>query len=237
MEPDQRELTLKKGDNPSVNEEVAPTDNELVENIPLASETANFESSYQTYKTADLIEFEIDSRVDIAETDTAILRSMTIEIVRVEMPIRVDYIVRRIRDRWNLRRSGSRIRDRVVKVLAFTVRQGQLNWDPSTLKVPLLDRFVVFPGGKVVPRKPVIGEQPRSIDEISESEILEGVLDAEGVLHGGSRSDLISQTAKGFGYDQVGSKISNRISKVLESLISSNILRNENGVILRNPRE
>ena len=65
---------------------------------------------------------------------------------------------------------------------------------------------------------------------------LEGVLDAEGVLHGGSRSDLISQTAKGFGYDQVGSKISKRISMVLKSLIRSGILRDENGVVLKNDR-
>ena len=225
-----------KGDDSSSDEEVGHSDNELVENIPVASETANFESKFQVYQTTSLSDFAVDNSVDIAKTNIAKLRLMIVEIVRTEMPLRVDCVVKRIRDRWNLRRSGSRIRDRVVQVLNLTVKQGELNWDPSTLKGSHLKRFVVFPGGKVVPRKPVIGEQPRSIDEISKSEILEGVLDSVEVLHGGSQADLISQTAKGFGYEQVGSNINKRISEVLESLIGSGILRIENGVVLRNPK-
>ena len=225
-----------KGDDSSIDEEIAHSDNELVENVSVASGNTNFESRYQIYKPVDLANFEINSYVDLAETDISILRPMILETVRVEMPIRVDYIVRRIRGRWNLRRAGNRIRDRVVEALSSTVRIGQLDWDPSTLTGPILQRFVVLPGSNVVPRKPGIGEPPRSIDEISKSEILEGILDVEKVLHGGSRADLISQTAKGFGYDQVGSKISKRISMVLKSLIRSGILRDENGVVLKNDR-
>ena len=230
-------INIATNDDYPANEESDRSENGLVENIPVASETPNFKSRYQIYEITDLSDFEINIAVDLSETDTVILRPMIIEIVRVEMPIRVDCIIKRIRDRWYLRRSGSRIRDRIVEALTSTVRFGQLNWDPSTQTGPVLKRFVVFPSGTVVPRKPIVGEQPRKIDEISKSEILEGILDSEEVLHGGSQADLISQTTKGFGYDQVGSKISKRIREVLESLISSGILRNENGIVLRNPRD
>ena len=231
-----RGINHAKNDGNPDNEESDHSENGLVENVPVASENLNLKSRYHVYKISDLSDFEINIGVDLSETDTAILRPMIIEIVRVEMPIRVDCIIRRIRDRWYRKRAGNRIRDRVVEILVSTVRLGQLNWDSSTQTGSVLKRFVVFPGGNVVPRKPIEGEQPRTIDEISKSEILEGILDSEELLHGGSLAELISQTAKGFGYDQVGTKISKRIREVLESLIGSGILRNENGVILRTPR-
>ena len=208
------------------------SDNELVDAVPVASSDSNSQSSYQTYQTADLSGIYVDIDFDLAETDIAILRHLTIEIVKVEMPIRTDCIVRRIRERWNLKRAGNRIRDRVVEAVFSTVKVGLLDWDPSTTTGPVLKQFVVFPSGSVFPRKPTPDQQPRSIDEISKSEIAEGIVDTVKALHGGSRSDLTLQTARNFGYDQTGSKIRERIGKVVDDLISDGVLRNVNGVIV-----
>ncbi len=222
---------LKKDNDPKTIQTSHPS-NALVDSVPVASKQYVTPSNFQPYKIADLSEIYVNIEYDLAETNIAILRRLISEIVSVEMPIRSDCIVRSVRDRWNLRRAGNRIRVRVIEAINSTVKDGLLIWDPSTKTGPVQKRFVISPNSSIVPRKPVPGQQPRSIDEVSKTEIAEGILDVVRVLHGGSRSDLISQTAKGFGYDYVGSKISERIGEVLDSQIVDGVLRYMNDVIV-----
>ena len=207
--------------------------NDLVEKEPLDdSDTVAPVLAFQPYKCADRKETGVQKSVDLGTAGIYVLSPLIIEIVEMEMPVRVDTIAERLRERWGLKRTGNRIRDRVKEAVTATVREGTLAWDETTTTGKILNRFVVIPSEPVVPRGPGMNGRVRPIEEISESEIAVGVLAVVDLIHGGEPDEIITQTARKFGYERSGATIKARIGKVLSDLLRSGRLQQLQGLII-----
>ena len=210
----------------------AAVENDLVEKESVVDrETRDPASEFQPYECADLTKIRVQESIDLGTVGIYVLRPLIIETVEMEMPIRVDRIADRIRERWGLKRTGNRIRDRVKEATRATVREGTLAWDKTTTTGKIANRFVVIPSGSVVPRCPMPDGYVRPIEEVSESEIEVGILAVVDLIHGGEGSEIITQTAREFGYDRVGPTIRERIRKVLNELMRAGRLEEIHGVI------
>ena len=189
-------------------------------------------NEFQPYKYADLTETRVQESVDLGTAGIYVLSPLVVAIVEIEMPVRVDTIADRIREHWGFKRTGNRIRDRVKEAVTATVREGTIAWDKATTTGKILSRFVVIPSEPVVPRSPGMSGRVRPIEEVSESEIAVGVLAVADLIHGGEPDEIITQTARKFGYERSGATIKARVRKVLSDLLRLGRLQQLQGLII-----
>ena len=72
----------------------------------------------------------------------------------------------------------------------------------------------------------------RRIDEVSEGEIAAGILVVAEAIDGGRRGELITQTAREFGYPRFGEDVEERIGGLVDGLVISERLRETRGILV-----
>ena len=69
-------------------------------------------------------------------------------------------------------------------------------------------------------------------ESIAESELAIGLLVVMKALHGGTREELIVQTAREFGFRSAGPQIKERIGPVIQRLIDSGVVESRDGALV-----
>ena len=157
---------------------------------------------------------------------------MIIETVRIEMPIRVDKVADRIEERWGLADTGDKVLERVKASVNAAVLEGAIAWETPTETGQIRNPFLVIPSRRIVARKPGLDGNVRRIDEVSEGEIAAGILVVAEAIDGGRRGELITQTAREFGYPRFGEDVEERIGGLVDGLVISERLRETRGILV-----
>lgn len=135
------------------------------------------------------------------------------EIARVEGPVHIDVVHQRLRDAWNIGRVGVKIRENIEAAIdhAEVIRRGGPYLNDEFIDVP--DRLPVsvrIPGDGV----------GRTVEQISEEELATALRNL--VRDGGtvSRDDLMTATARVYGWNRRGTDITARLSLVVNWLLA-----------------
>jgi very-short-patch-repair endonuclease/DNA polymerase III delta prime subunit len=128
------------------------------------------------------------------------------DVARVEGPVHVDEVVRRIRTIWRLQRAGNRIREAIERGVAIAIRLQRVTRDGEFLHVPQ---------APVVVRRRN-GEPPARIEWIADAELAEAmqlVLRSEFAT---PREELIDAAARRVGIQATSSTVASRLSAVID---------------------
>jgi len=137
------------------------------------------------------------------------------QVVKIEGPVRLDEVVRRIRTLWGLGRAGDRIYESIEKAARQAERDGKLNihgnflW-PADLKEPKVRKRIADP--------------PPKIDLICEEEIAEALKLVLKHQHGTLQDDLAIQASRLLGFQATRSDTNSKIDNVIEKLKTDGIL-------------
>jgi len=137
-------------------------------------------------------------------------------VVRVEGPVHVSEVVRRIREFWGLGRAGTRIRTAVEAGVQEAV---------SRRKIVRNGDFLTVPGAPVPVRRRTANPPPK-IDLISEAEIAEAVKRVLRVQFGTPLEDLAITTSRMLGFLSTSEGTATRIRSVIRSMIGSELVLN-----------
>ena len=131
-------------------------------------------------------------------------------VVKVEQPIHIDLLYRRMADAFGMTKASQGVRDTVDEAIRKRMRN----------EVYISDQFVQITGNtKIKARRSDVGNPDRNIEHISIPEIATAM---ERILVGAfgmERSVLCSEAARVFGYERSGVKIKQRTNEAVEYLV------------------
>lgn len=138
------------------------------------------------------------------------------DVVRVEGPIHLDEVVRRIRTFWGLQRAGNRIRDAIDDGIDLAI----------TREAVVLDGlFLSIPNAKVFVRRRTSDPPPR-IELISDAEIRESIKHVLRIQFSSPVDDVVISAARRFGLQSTSQATSDRIRSVIQGMIGSTLVMN-----------
>ena len=160
----------------------------------------------------DIAAYEIcrELRIPISEelhlVAPELLAAAVEDVVRVEGPVHVDEVVRRIRTIWGLQRAGNRIREVIERGVQIAVRMQRVARDGEFLHVP---------------QAPVLvrrrnGDPPARVEWIADAELAEAmqlVLRSEFAT---PREELIDAAARRVGIQATSSAVASRLSAIID---------------------
>lgn len=200
-------------------EELGPQDNRLLKQL---IETDELDSAVSDYVECDSL--PISTSGELHEASTKSLMQAIEHVVKIEAPVYVDDVVKRIRTLWGLRRSGSRIQDKIEECIAVAKkngvirRQGKFLWPTETIVVK--------------PRRR-IGEASVDIDGICDEELAEGIKLVLKYQHATAEEELAKQVSRIFGIQATRESCADRIRKCIQQMLNQKQLQlMANGMIL-----
>ena len=157
---------------------------------------------------------------ELHDVPQSLVREPVFEIVRVEGPVHVSEIVRRIREAAGLARSGRRIQEHLERTIHNSVRSGA---------IVQKDKFLSLPGVE----KPVVRDRSdvawlRKIELIPPEEIAEAAKMIVESSYGIDRADAATETARLLGFKSVSRFVRTNIDSVIQGLIDTGDLENDN---------
>ena len=147
------------------------------------------------------------------------------KLVAEEGPVHREYAAQRLADAWGLRRAGSRVIGAVGEAVQICMKKGLIR---------IVGDFLWPPGLRDVGvRVPVSGEpfSFRRIEYIPPEEI-EGAMRL--VVHHAmslSAESLLTETARIFGFDRTGSRITTRLLEIYKRLLEKGELVSHGGIV------
>lgn len=180
----------------------------------------NGHCSSQPYEVAS---FQIATTQEIHELPAVELAQVVARIVEVEGPIHQEEIARRVTQLWGLQRTGSRIRDAVIRAIHMASRSFDLSCDggfysPAALTdVPVRDR----------------GEVPcttlRQPKMLPPAEIRKAISAIVQVNIGVSRDEAVTEAARLFGFKSTSSQLRQVIDGEVQAMSEQGSLEERNG--------
>lgn len=128
------------------------------------------------------------------------------DVVRIEGPVHVDEVVRRIRTLWGLQRAGNRIREAIDRGIELAQRRRIVARDGE---------FLVVPNAAIRVRRRN-GDPPARIDLISDLEIAEALRDVLRVQFATPREELIDAAARRLGIQATSTQVASRVAAVID---------------------
>ena len=177
---------------------------------------------FAEYREASLGDIKVGPELQHETTRT--LENLVTRVVQVEGPVHLDVVVERIRDRYGVRRAGSVIRQRIEGAVRNLVKAGRVRWEMvrhsevRTVQSPFLS--LADAPHSAQPRCPGPGQGPRRIEHVSDVELEAGLLLVARHLYGGTRDELVVETARQFGYQRTGAGIAQRLQEVVDRLLA-----------------
>ena len=188
---------------------------------------------FDEYAVADLEDIPVGPELQYEVHPT--LERLIVRIVEREMPVHVDLVIERIRNRYRLKQAGHVIRSRIERAIRESIKSGKVGWLPRThgASAPTRGKFLIGPNseGNVRARRPTEGETPRKIDHISYHELESGSLRVAEAILGGERRVLIVETSRQFGYQRTGENVLARLDKAISHLIADGRLTESGGML------
>ncbi|HEX7152539.1 MAG TPA: DUF3320 domain-containing protein [Thermoanaerobaculia bacterium] len=127
------------------------------------------------------------------------------DVVRIEGPVHIDEVVRRIRTLWGLQRAGNRIRDAIVSAARLALSQRRIEADGEFLRVP----------NAAVRARRRNGDPPAKIDFICDAEIAQAVKHVLRVQGATPHEELITAAARRLGIQATSGAVAARIAAVI----------------------
>jgi very-short-patch-repair endonuclease len=170
------------------------------------------EASSDAVREDDVAEYQLCRELRIPMNDDLhlvapeLLAAAVEDVVRVEGPVHVDEVIRRIRTIWGLQRAGNRIREAVGLGVEAALRRQVVARDGEFLKVP---------------HAPVIvrrrnGDPPARVELISAAELAEAVQLVLRREFATPREELIDAAARRVGIQATSSAVASRLNTVIE---------------------
>lgn len=175
---------------------------------------------FATYSESDLLRFP--RKTDLREESSTGAANLVDAVVNVEGPVHVDVVVERIRRHYRLQRAGSRVRDAVLEGIKEAVRRGTVMWLVSTGRRS--DFLVTSMDRALEPRGPLPDGTIRDIDYVSEQEIESAVVRIVRAVVGATKGEVITATARAFGYIRTGEHVEERMGAAVDRLLTAGTL-------------
>ena len=169
------------------------------------------------------------SGVPLHDVNPATLAEWLSQVVRVESPVHLQEAITRVRMAAGIRRTGSRIKQRMEQAIRHGVRSGMFE---------RRDNFLWRPGHRTPDIRRRDGELPdtakelKRIDRIAREEIGQALYHAVKDSFGISEDEAIKEACCLFGFERTGSTITGRIQGVVHQLLKAGILK-RSGEVLR----
>jgi hypothetical protein len=178
------------------------------------------------YVEADAAVIAVRTNIEPHEAPLADMARYAAKVVEVEGPVHENEVVTRVRFAWGLARAGNRIRDAVLAGLKAAQRGGDVEaagpfWSKPGQMIPVRDRSAVL---STTLRKPE-HLPPREVETA-----LLHLLDAN---FGAGRDELISATARLFGFAATSVQLRSVIEARLQSLVTEGIVESEKDQVTR----
>ena len=176
---------------------------------------------FDPYVIADLSKYRVGRKLRLESIAT--LCELITEVVRVEGPVHEDIVLERVRCRFPASRMRGATRHHFLSAFRTAVRTN-LQWLPeegagaAAQYIFLIDSDTTT---SIKPRAPIDGATRRRIKHISLAELKAGILVCAELLYGAGRDDLISETARQFGFRRTGKDIASRIGKAVDQLVQA----------------
>jgi very-short-patch-repair endonuclease len=168
--------------------------------------------------------FPVTREVDPHEAPVGRMTDYVEKIVEIEGPIHLDEITARIRILWGLGRAGTRIRAAVQRAAQRAAQRGTLKGGP----------FYIRPGQAVIVRdRSSVGSPTlRRPEMLPPAEIEEAMLEIVRSNFGAGRDDLVQAASRSFGFASTSGQLRATLAKSIDSLIASNRLVEQDGLLL-----
>jgi very-short-patch-repair endonuclease len=151
---------------------------------------------------------------EIWETTPREVAEAVTRIVEIEGPIHRDLLRKRLTNLWGYGRSGQRIASAITRATEVSIQLGRIRQQGEFLW-PAASR-------EVQPRSSAENGEVRTIDQIPEEEIATAVRTILSHAFSLETDELLSQTARVFGFQRVGADIRARILSVARQLYVEN---------------
>lgn len=167
---------------------------------------------------------------ELHETPTGILTALVVEAVSIEGPVHVDEIVDRVRNAWNLKRSGPRIQQAVEGAIDVAVR---------TSRVARAADFLSIPNApvRVRDRSAAVSNSLRRADRLPPSEIATAALEIVRVNFGATRDQVVQSVARAFGIKATSAAVRNALEAEVDRLVAQGTLTTQAGLLTVADRE
>jgi very-short-patch-repair endonuclease/DNA polymerase III delta prime subunit len=154
-------------------------------------------------------EIDIDTQTPIHELSYSELENGIIQVLKVESPVHVNEVIKRIRENHGLKRTGGKIKKAITKAVEHSARKGKLTKCGDFLWLDTNDVNVRRRGEEVAAK----------IDLICDEEISEAAKIILKNQHATHPDELAVQTSRLFGIQSTSKKISQRINDVINQMI------------------
>ena len=160
---------------------------------------------------------------ELHEISPSDLSTVVSKIVQVEGPVHVDEVIRRIREHWDLKRSGSRIQNNVHNAIMIASRRGS---------VTKKGNFLYCPTDSTIRVRRRNDNLQLKIEQISDEEITEAVILVLRHQFSTPQNELAVPVSRLFGFKSTSSQIAEYIDRVVTKMLRMNHLtKNANGLI------
>lgn len=176
---------------------------------------------FDEYRAAPLNDIAVGPDF-LSDTDDS-LRRLVRRVAEVEGPIHPALLAARLCARYGIR-AGKRILRRIARALPKGA-DAALGLPPAAGAPPRETVFCTVAGRDPTPRRPPPGAAPRKIDHIPNRELEAGILLVARKCLGGAPEELLTRTAREFGFRRTGAKITERLDRALTRLHASGRLR------------
>lgn len=147
-----------------------------------------------------------------------------LSIVRLEGPIHFQALCNRVREIYDLQRTGTKIQGIVQDILEYFEDKKYFVWNEDFIKIE---------GCKIEPRIPGLEENPRPVEWIAVEELAAAVKWLLKTEIGMSRDILIKETARIMGYKRTGPDVQERVNESIELLLKEGrIGESDNQIVL-----
>ena len=163
--------------------------------------------------------FGLNSQDDLYNQPIENVSSSINEIVKVEGPIHVDEVVKRVKDSCNIKRAGSKMKKQVNLAIKESENEGDI--------IKIGDFLYDSSNNNVAIRR----RNKPNIDLISDEEI---AMNVETILAHKQHlptNTLIKEVSRNFGFRSTSRKTSSKIKRVLDSMIADNTIKLEKDIV------
>jgi len=174
---------------------------------------------FATYAQTDLSGFPRGE--DLREETSGQVADLVAAVVDDEAPVHVDVVTDRVRRHYMLQRAGRRVRDAVLKGVREALRRSSITWLPLTGSSGRRSKFLVSSEDpEIEPRGLLQDGTVRDIHHLCDPEIEAGVIRVVRAMVGASREEVITATARAFGYARTGQHVEERMAMAVDRLLA-----------------
>jgi very-short-patch-repair endonuclease len=156
---------------------------------------------------------------EIHEYERSGLARAVVDVVRVEGPVHIDEVIRRIRTLWGVGRAGARIRDAIVYSIEAAKHDG---------RIEVRGNFLRIPGRKALLRRRLVDPPPK-ITLVSDEEIQAAVLHVLKTQYSLPLTELVVQASRALGFKATSGETSDSINSVVNASLREGKLRGVGG--------